>query len=179
VLAIDHLTQRQKGFATAIGVRLSTGCYDTIRRPQVTRSIQIAAGLFAVGRTNVALAPVALQAQLRAAAHVEPDAPVASYARAFVKEEMLMGTCYRRSVKRNSSVFTYRVQGGARRYAEARSFHVVGEGANRRFLVLARVFAVQAGVFAAHGDTVTAPELADINQAFHRVQPLGYVFRAA
>jgi len=175
VLASDHLSDRQKLFAKTQCDNLSTGSYETARRPQVTRSVRVTDELYAVGRSNTGLANGVQLQQLRAFAHLPADAPVLSYARAFVRGEMLMGTAYRRSVKRNNAVFVYRVQGGHLRYGQARSFHLVGQGANTRLLVLARQFMVYDERFAEPGHTVTAELLQLVNSSIFRVHPIPYV----
>jgi len=58
------------------------------------------------------------------------------------------------------------------RYGQARSFHLVGQGANTRLLVLARQFMVYDERFAEPGHTVTAELLQLVNSSIFRVHPI-------
>jgi hypothetical protein len=172
VLAKDHLSHRQINFAEEIGACLSSGSYVIARLPNVAKYSLVRDGLYAVGRRDQSLLTEAIEELLREASG---GGGIESYARAWVNGEILMGTAYTRAAKRNNRVFAHRIAGGARPFAEARSFHVVRPGPDQEgeLFVVARPFTLRQEQLAAPGHGISAELLAPLNQSIHPVQPLG------
>ena len=168
MLSQGSLTEDQLAFVRSLGVSLGSGHYDTQRRPDAKLTRQVHPGLLAVGKPKQRLLSAVQQQQLRTAAGLGDEAQVSGFRRAFINEETIMGTCYRRSQKRCNSVVAFTGQ-NPRQFAQVHSFHLVENGQQFRFLALVRPLLPVQGQFLVPGGDLTQGVAAHFNACFVQV----------
>jgi len=170
VLSSQHLNDRQKEYVASLGVTLSSGEYDLQRRPDAKQVLEVHPHVYVLGKSNRALVTPVQADQIRLAAGVLPQTLIRHYRRAFIHEETIMGTTYRRSKMRNNAVVMY-IEQDQMRFGQVHSFHVVNPNPGQLLMmVLLRPIVLVPGPFV-QANGAFAAQMAGLNRRFFQVLP--------
>ena len=154
-----------------MGISVTSGDYEP-RSPDVARQREVKAGQIALGTHKGNLVNVQQKQLVKVAAGIGATAGVISYRRAFLNNEIVMGTTYTKSAKRTNSVVAY-ARGGRRFYVQVHSFHLVTQGNPQRFITLVRRLEEVPGRFVEPSHGITLNHLNFFNTSFAQVHPPG------
>jgi len=173
VLGAEHLTAQQRQLVENLGVSLDSGHYETKRKSLAKQLTLVFPDVWVIGRPNNNLINAAIKIRIRQFTQVHPGSLVVSFTRAFVNEETLMGTKYRRSKKRSNSVVAYRQDGQPDEnvsIAQIHSFHMVIAGNFTYLVAVAReVRKVENSVIVTPSQRTTAEQREVMNKRFIEV----------
>jgi hypothetical protein len=167
-----HLTPAQKQYVSEIGGSLRLGDYQLKRLPTTALQELVAPDVFVLGRSSNGLISNEQRNLVRVQAGLGPLAEVRSFTRAFLNQETVMGTSYRRSRRRINSVVVYQANNQGAQLIQVHSFHVVQHGNQTRLIALGRQVEKVPGLFAEGTPLVTQEHLGHLNQAFLKVHPI-------
>jgi len=178
VLSGVHLNDDQKHYVTSIGGTLTLGHYERRRLPTVTHQLELGPGVgeFVLGRSNQRLITQPQRQLVRATAGLGDGAQVRSYRRAFLNQETIMGTTYRRSKARINSVVVCRDEEDEEEalLLQVHSFHIVSIGEGPMTLIaLGRVVEkIAIELFPNNHPVVHGPYLDHLSKTIFRVHPI-------
>ena len=160
-----------------IGGSLTLGYYERRRLPTVTRKLEIppqGGGMFVLGRSKQTMITQQQRQLVRQTAGLGEGTHVTSFRRAFLNQETVMGTTYKRSKARINSVVVCRGDGGDPLFLQVHSFHMVQVAGGEAVTLIALGRAVQkvGNVLAVPpaGGQVHPQHLAHLNEAFFQVE---------